>query len=245
MEFINLTPENLANEHLCCIIRSKKPHAGVEAKREWLAQRLCEGHVFRKLDVKGAVFIEYAPLDKAWTPITGADYLYIYCLWVNTLKGEGYGRQLMEYCIEDARAQGRSGVCMLGAKKQKAWLSDQQFAKRFGFKTVDETAGGFELLALSFDGSAPAFTPAARAEAIESEALTVYYSPQCPYTVQALASVREVCAEKGVPCDIICVDKLEKAKALPCAFNNFALFYRGKLQTINLPDAAALRRILR
>lgn len=24
-EFINLTTENLANEHLCCIIRSKNP----------------------------------------------------------------------------------------------------------------------------------------------------------------------------------------------------------------------------
>lgn len=151
----------------------------------------------------------------------------------------------MEYCIEDARAQGRSGVCMLGAKKQKAWLSDQEFAKRFGFKTVDETAGGFELLALSFDGSAPAFTPAAKAEAIESRALTAYYTPQCPYTVQALAAVREVCAEKVVPCDIVCVDSLEAAKALPCAFNNFALFYNGKLQTVNLPDAALLRRILK
>ena len=30
MDFVNLTPENLANEHLCCIIRSKKPHQGVE-----------------------------------------------------------------------------------------------------------------------------------------------------------------------------------------------------------------------
>ena len=39
-EWINLTPDNLASEHLCCIIRSKKPHPGVEAKREWLAQRL-------------------------------------------------------------------------------------------------------------------------------------------------------------------------------------------------------------
>ena len=38
--FINLTEENLASEHLCCIIRSKKPHSGVEAKREWLAERL-------------------------------------------------------------------------------------------------------------------------------------------------------------------------------------------------------------
>ena len=46
-EFINLTPENLDGEHLCCIIRSRKPHPGVEAKRRWLAGRLEEGHVFR------------------------------------------------------------------------------------------------------------------------------------------------------------------------------------------------------
>ena len=31
--FVNLTPENLEREHLSCIIRSKKPHPGVEAKR--------------------------------------------------------------------------------------------------------------------------------------------------------------------------------------------------------------------
>ena len=82
-EFINLTPENLPDQHLCCIIRTKKPHPGVEAKRAWLAQRLKEGHVFRKLDEKATVFIEYAPLEKAWVPIEGENFLYIYCLWVN------------------------------------------------------------------------------------------------------------------------------------------------------------------
>ena len=56
-EFINLTPENLPDQHLCCIIRTKKPHPGVEAKRAWLAQRLKEGHVFRKLDEKATVFL--------------------------------------------------------------------------------------------------------------------------------------------------------------------------------------------
>ena len=40
--FINLTPENLDGEHLCCIIRSKKAHPGVEAKRQWLADRCWE-----------------------------------------------------------------------------------------------------------------------------------------------------------------------------------------------------------
>lgn len=38
----------------------------VEAKREWLRERLKEGHVFRKLNVKGTAFIEYAPLERAW-----------------------------------------------------------------------------------------------------------------------------------------------------------------------------------
>ena len=129
-QFINLSPKNLSEQHLCCIIRSKKPHPGVEAKRQWLAGRLREGHVFRKLDAKATVFIEYAPLETAWVPVAGSNFLYIYCLWVlGDYKGKGYGRALMEYCIDDARKQGKSGVCMLGAQKQKAWLSDQEFAK--------------------------------------------------------------------------------------------------------------------
>lgn len=59
-KFINLTQENLPAEHLCCLIRSKA-HPGIDTKREWLADRLEEGHTFRKLDSKGTVFIEYAP----------------------------------------------------------------------------------------------------------------------------------------------------------------------------------------
>ena len=118
-EFINLTEENLEEEHVCCIIRSRKPHAGITAKKDWLSKRLKEGHVFRKLQVKGTVFIEYAPLETAWVPVTGHNYYYIYCLWVSgEWKGKGYGKKLMEYCIADAKAKGKSGICLLGAKKQ-------------------------------------------------------------------------------------------------------------------------------
>jgi len=73
-DFINLTAENLADEHICCSIRSKKPRPGVEAKREWLSGRLKEGHVFRKLNAEAAVFIEYAPLETARVPVTGTSY---------------------------------------------------------------------------------------------------------------------------------------------------------------------------
>ncbi|WP_306569172.1 GNAT family N-acetyltransferase [Faecalispora jeddahensis] len=244
-DFIDLTAENLPDGHLCCIIR-KKPHPGVEAKRRWLKDRLGEGHVFRKLDVKGTVFIEYAPLETAWVPILGNNYLYIHCLWVSgAYKGKGYGRALMESCLADARAKGKSGVCMLGSKKQKSWLSDQSFAKRFGFTAVDETASGYELLALSFGGSLPRFAPSAKRETIDAQELTVYYSPQCPYIPQCVETVRQTCAEKDMPVSLIEVDTLQKAKELPCVFNNWAVFYKGRFETVNLLDAAYLGRILK
>lgn len=245
-DFINLTAENIADEHLCCIIRTKKPHPGVEAKRRWLAERLKEGHIFRKLNVKATVFIEYAPLETAWVPIVGDNYYYIYCLWVyGSPKGNGYGRALMEYCINDAKEKGKSGVCMLGAKKQKAWLSDRSFAEKFGFKSVDTTEDGYELLALSFDGTVPRFAPNAKRQKIESKELTIYYDMQCPFVYQRLELIKQYCEENTVPLSLIEVDSLQKAKELPCVFNNWGVFYKGDFETVNLLDIKSLERILK
>lgn len=246
IDYINLTTENLADTHLCCIIRSKKPHPGVEAKRQWLSERLKEGHVFRKLNEKGCVFIEYAPLETAWTPVIGGNYYYVYCLWVTgVFKGDGHGRRLMEYCLADAKEKGKSGVCMLGSQKQKAWLSDQSFAKKHGFKVVDSTDNGYELLALSFDGTIPKFAPNVKNQGIEKQELTIYYDMQCPYVYQKVQLIKQYCETTDVPVSLIQVDTLEKAKELPCVFNNWGVFYKGKFQTVNLLDISALERILK
>lgn len=77
-EYINLSLDNLETEHLCCAISDKKHQDGVSCKKEWLKERIKEGHVFRKLDAKGKVFIEYAPLESAWVPIVGENMMYIY-----------------------------------------------------------------------------------------------------------------------------------------------------------------------
>jgi GNAT superfamily N-acetyltransferase len=245
-EFINLSPENLADEHLCCIIRTRTRHPGVEAKRQWLAERLNEGHVFRKLNAKATVFIEYAPLESAWVPITGDNYYYIYCLWVTgDAKGEGYGKALMEYCLADAKRKGKSGVCMLGAKKQKGWLSNQAFARKFGFETVDTTDNGYELLALSFDGVVPQFAQNVKKQKIDSKALTIFYDMQCPFVYQSIQMIKEHCEIKGVPVIFTLVDTLQKAKELPCVFNNWAVFYQGRFETVNLMNVSCLERALK
>lgn len=245
-EFIDLTPENLAAEHLCCLIRAK-PNAGVDAKRAWLAARLPEGHVFRKLNEKATVFIEYAPLETAWVPIVGDNYYYIYCLWVVGAdhRGKGYGRALMESCLADAKAHGKSGVCMLGSAKQKLWLSDQSFARKFGFEIADTTDYGYELLALSFDGRAPRFAPSVKDPHVPGDDLTIYYSAQCPYVPQYVAAIEKYCEARAVPLTLVEVASLQQAKDLPCVFNNFAVFYKGRFRTVNLLDTATIERLLK
>lgn len=179
-------------------------------------------------------------------PVVGDNYLYIYCLWVTgPHKGKGYGRALLESCLADARAEGKSGVCMLGAEKQKAWLSDQSFARRFGFVVADTTETGYQLLALSLDGTLPRFTPGAKRGIIDSQELTIYYDAQCPFIHQCVEKIAAFCEAGGIPLSLVRVDSLAQAQALPCPFNNFAVFYRGQFQTVNLLDEAAVRRLLK
>lgn len=118
-------------------------------------------------------------------------------------------------------------------------------AKKFGFEVVDTTDNGYELLALSFDGTVPQFAPNAKNLKIESEELTIYYDMQCPYIYKYIEMIKQYCEANDVPVSFIQVDTLQKAKELPCVFNNFAVFYKGSFETVNLPTIDYLKRILK
>ena len=136
-------------------------------------------------------------------------------------------------------------MCMLGASKQKAWLSDQGFARKFGFQTVDTTDDGYELLALSFDGRLPRFRENAKMQTIDRQELTVYYDDQCPFIPDRVEKLHEFCGEKGIPAEFIHVESLEQAKNLPCVFNNWAVFYQGKFVTVNQLDGPGVEKLLK
>lgn len=116
--------------------------------------------------------------------------------------------------------------------------------KKHGFKVVDKTESGYELLALSFDNTYPKFCNNAKNEKIGSKDLTIYYSDQCPYIYQAILNIKNYCSDNKIPLNLIKVDSLDKAKKLPCVFNNWALFYNGKFITINLLDVKSLSKII-
>lgn len=81
---------------------------------------------------------------------------------------------------------------------------------------------------------------------VESEELTIYYDMQCPYIYQRIEMVKQYCEINNVPVSLIQVDTLEKAKNLPCVFNNWGVFYKGNFETVNLLlDVEHLKRILK
>ncbi len=67
-----------------------------------------------------------------------------------------------------------------------------------------------------------------------------------PYVSQNVEQMKLYCEMNNVPVSLIEVDTLQKAKELPCVFNNWAVFYKGKFETVNLLlDIAYLERILK
>ena len=109
---------------------------------------------------------------------------------------------------------------------------------------METTASGYELLALSFDGTTPKFAQNAKKDEIEIKALTIYYDLQCPYLCQNVEMIKRYCETNDVPVSFLQVDTWQKAKELPCVFNNWGIFYQGNFETVNLLDIESLKRIL-
>ena len=244
-EYINLTLENMEKEHICCAIGDPKHQKGVENKKEWIKSKLNEGHVFRKLNARGKIFIEYEPIETAWVPINGKNYEYIYCLWVaGSFKGKGIAKELLEYAIDDAKEKGMNGICTLTSKKKKPFLGEKKFFIHYGFKVVDEIED-YELLALQFNNNeAPKFNEVARLMKIDNQEFTIYYSPECPYVEYEVNELSEYAKENNIEIKFIKIDSLEKAKNVPCIFNNWANFYKGKFISNTILNANSFKKLI-
>ena len=245
-EYINLTLENIDDEHICCAIGDKKHQAGVEKKKEWIRNKLKDGHVFRKLDARGKIFIEYEPIETAWVPISGKNYEYIYCLWVaGSFKGKGIGKELLEYAIKDSKEKGKSGICTLVSKKKKPFIGEKKFFEHYNFEVVD-SIGDYELLALKFDkNEAPKFNDNARSMKINNKDFTIYYSNECPYVEYEVSELREYAKENNIKINFIKIDTLEKAKNAPCIFNNWANFYKGEFISNTILNANSFEKLIK
>ncbi|MBR3161688.1 MAG: GNAT family N-acetyltransferase [Bacilli bacterium] len=245
-EYINLDRNNIDEEHICCAIGDPKHQYGVDKKKEWIKGKLKDGHVFRKLNARGKIFIEYEPIETAWVPVIGNNYEYIYCLWVaGSFKSKGIGKELLEYAINDAKSKKKSGICTIVSKKKKPFLGEKKFFLHFGFKVVDSIED-YELLVLQFNESeTPKFSDSARTMTIDNKEFTIYYSNECPYVEYEVKELSDYAKANNIKLSFIKIDSLEKAKNAPCIFNNWANFYKGKFISNTILNANALEKLIK
>lgn len=237
--FINLDKSNIEKEHICCAISDKKCTESYNAKKGWLKKEFENGYVFRRIDARAKVFIEYGPGENAWLPITASNYLNINCFWVSgKYKKQGYAKQLLTFAINDAKKQKKKGLVTVVGTKKFHFMSDAKWLLKQGFKEIETTSSGFSLLTLTFkeEEEQPHFNKSVvSGECPDKEGLVAYYSNRCPFSeFHAKNSLTETAKNRNLPLKIIKLDTLEKAKSSPSPATIFSLFLDGKFMTTDL-----------
>lgn len=242
---ITVDSSNIDNEHICCAISDKKGENCVGSKKAWMKQRFSDGLVFKKLNERGKVFIEYIPAEKAFAPISAPNYMFINCFWVSgRFKGQGHANELLNQCIMDAQNKGKDGLVVISSKKKKPFLSDPSYLKYKGFKVCDKGRAFFELLYLPFNKNAtiPTFNECAKEGKIDDMGVVVYYTNQCPHTEKYVPIIQEVALTERIPFKSIKIETAKQAQNSPCPFTTYSIFINGQFETNEiLPEKKFLK----
>lgn len=239
MAYMTLNANTIPDEHICCAFSDKKCAASYEAKKQWLTTQFDTGYVFRRLDERAKVFIEYGPAETAWVPVTAPEYMMLGCFWVSgKYKGQGHGKALLQSAIDDARGQGKRGLVTVVGTKKFHFMSDTKWLARQGFTECDRTDSGFSLISLDFEpsGVRPAFNDAVRdGRCPERAGLVAYYSNRCPYAeYHVTESLAETAGKRNLPLTVIKLETREQARACPSPATIFSLFLNGTFVTTDI-----------
>jgi len=237
--FIELNTENISSEHICCAISDKKCVDSYQAKKDWLKQEFNNGYVFRRLDERAKVFIEYGPAECAWIPMTAHNYLNINCFWVSgKYKKRGLGKRLLRSAIDDAKNQGKEGLVTVVGTKKFHFMSDTKWFLKQGFKEIERTSSGFSLLALKLNDEAehPRFNECVKSgECPEKKGIVVYYSNRCPFAeFHAKVSLIDTAQKRNLPLKVIKLKTMEEAQNAPSPATIFSLFLNGQFMTTDI-----------
>lgn len=64
MNIISIDSHNIYDEYICCAIGNDKENQNrTLTKKNWINEQFGYGLIFKKLNVRGKVFIEYIPIE--------------------------------------------------------------------------------------------------------------------------------------------------------------------------------------
>ncbi len=247
MEVIKLTDRNIQEEHICCAISDKKSVNGYQKKKDWLKTEFKNGYTFKKLDVRGKVFIEYVPIENSWLPLDGRNFMVINCFWVSgQFKGQGNGKILLQQCMNDAN--GMDGIIAISSDKKRPFMTDPKFLKYQGFEIIDEAPPYFKLWGLKTNPAAtfPRIKESAKVGACpDKEGITAYYSNTCPFTEYYTNQLlREYAKKKGIPLTINHINSMADGHRMPIPWIINSVFYKGELVTLEMKTERHLDRLV-
>ncbi len=243
-EFVHLTAANVEREHICCAIAGKEHQEGVDRKKSFLLSAFGRDLVFRKFDVRGKVFVEYAPAEAAWRPVLAPGYLVIHCLWVSgRYKGRQLGRELLQHCIDQA-GEYRGVVAVSGSSP---YLTDTRFYLHHGFEAVERTETGFDLVCFKAteDAPLPRFAENARRGIVpEDDGVHFEYAFQCPFVPDCLRKMSAAAREFDLPVSTRELTSVECVRSAASPFGTFGVFLHGRFITHELMSANKFRKLL-
>jgi GNAT superfamily N-acetyltransferase len=231
-ELITIDADNVDKRGFFCYM-SKRKAPGYLQKRAWLEERFGEGLKIKVLHVPGGRdtgFIEYLPGEAAWRAVYAPGYLVIHCLWVvGRGKGRGYGTQLVQSCLQDARDQGKSGVVMIASDGN--WLASKKLFLYNGFEVVESAHPAFQLLVHRFDeAQLPSFPDNWDTRArFYGAGLTVVRSSQCPYNESSTREFLRYAEEKGISARIVDLRTAREVQQFaPYPYGSYGVVYNGQ-----------------
>jgi L-amino acid N-acyltransferase YncA len=213
-------------------LRSKKDSNGYINKNKWLNDRFEEGLRYVQLfvDKKQVGFVEYTKSESSSRVVHADNYMVIHCLWVSET-GKGYGTQLINKCMEDAKKLSMQGIAVV-TNPETSWTPSKEIFLKRGFQQVDTAPYGFELLALPFknESSLPFFPHNWEERLSKFQELTILRSFQCPYVEIATENIIAGAAKLGIDVKIVDLkDREELMDLSPTPYGIFAVIYKGQL----------------
>ena len=246
-KIISVNTENISEEHICCAFSDKKCAPGYQSKKDWLKTNFKDGYRFKKLDVRGKVFIEYVPAENGWLPIDADNYMLINCFWVSgKYKGNGHAKALLKDCETDAK--GMNGIVAVVGSKKQPFMSDKKFYQMQGFELCDTAEPYFELWYKPYNKDAlkPKFKSISKnGECDIKEGLAVYYTNACPFTDFYVEDLKRIAKEKGHKIEIVKLKTKEQAQNHFVPHSIYSVFRDGKFVTQHILNEKAFDKFIK
>jgi len=231
INIIKVKPDNILEYGVYCLKNQK--NQGFQRKYEWFLNQYDSGLRIKILENASGEqlgFIEYIPIENAWRPAEGNNYLFIQCIFIYPKKNTniGLGSLLISDCIHEAISKDYNGVAVMTSKG--AWMADKSLFIKNNFVKVD-TRDRFELLSYKINPESenPSLIDWTKNQK-DYIGWHIVYANQCPYHEKSVFDLNSVAEEYNIPLNI---SKLESPSDIkeksPSGFGVFALLHDCKL----------------